>query len=135
MNVTTANDTRGKPGRGEPGRRSLWSPTKTLVVYDKTLDLDVFVVLTDYSGEPSNPRRILCSDIPGRNMRTRVRRRFSSRACRANRVYCGTVVSMSGLQIPGLYRRQWGSSQNHNGSAGRSLSACSGASVAQKDHI
>jgi hypothetical protein len=77
----------------------------------------------------------MCSYIPGRNMRTRVHRRFSSRACRANRVYCGTLVSMSSLQIPALYRRQRGSSQNHNGSAGRSLSAYSGASVAQKDHI
>jgi hypothetical protein len=77
----------------------------------------------------------MCSYIPGRNMRTRVHRRFSSRACRANRVYCGTLVSMSSLQIPALYRRQRGSSQNHNGSAGRSLSAYSGAPVAQKDHI
>lgn len=77
----------------------------------------------------------MCSYIPGRNMRTRVHRRFSSRACRANRVYCDTLVSMSSLQIPALYRRQRGSSQNHNGSAGRSLSAYSEASVAQKVHI
>ena len=77
----------------------------------------------------------MCSYIPGRNMRTRVHRRFSSRACRANRVYCDTLVSMSSLQIPALYRRRMGSSQNHNGSAGRSLSAYSGASLAQKDYI
>ena len=42
---------------------------------------------------------------------------------------------MSSLQIPALYRRRMGSSQNHNGSAGRSLSAYSGASLAQKDYI
>jgi hypothetical protein len=110
--------------------------TPWLYASDETLDLDEFVVPTDYSREPtSNPRRIMCSYIPGRNMRTRVHRRFSSRACRANRVYCGTLVSMSNLQIPALYRRRRGSSQNHNGSAGRSLSAYSGVSLAQKDYI